>query len=102
MNLKKGDTIIVIAGKDKGRQGKIEKVFHKENSVLVPELNQYKKHRKAQGENRPGEILTLSRPYGAAKVALLCPKCKLQTRIGIKILDNKKVRICRKCGAEIS
>lgn len=101
MKLKKGDTIIVTTGKDKGRQGKVEKIIKKGNSIVVPELNQYKKHKKSQGEGKPGEIVTMSRPYDVSKVALVCPKCKQQTRIGMKLLNNLKVRVCRKCGAEI-
>jgi large subunit ribosomal protein L24 len=101
MKLKKGDTIIVTTGKDRGRQAKIERVFLGEGKVLVPGLNQYKKHNKPQGENKPGEIVTLSRPYVTAKVALVCPKCKQQTRVGYKMLNDKKVRVCRKCDAVI-
>jgi large subunit ribosomal protein L24 len=101
MKLKKGDTIIVTTGKDKGRQAKIERVFLGEGKVLVPGLNQYKKHNKAQGQDKPGEIVTLSRPFITAKVALVCPKCKQQTRVGYKMLNDKKVRVCRKCDATI-
>ncbi len=101
MKIKKGDTVIVTTGKDKGRQAKVEKVFLSAGTILVPGLNQYKKHRKPQGENTPGEIITLSRPYDVSKVALICPKCKQQTRVGYKILDNKKQRVCRKCDATI-
>lgn len=101
MKLRKGDTIIVTTGKDRGRQAKIERVFLGEDKVLVPGLNQYKKHNKPQGENKPGEIVTLSRPYVTSKVALVCPKCKQQTRVGYKMLNDKKVRVCRKCDATI-
>lgn len=101
MKLRKGDTIIVTTGKDRGRQAKVEKVFLSEGKVLIPELNQYKKHRKSQGEGKPGEIVTLSRPFDVSKVALVCPKCKQQTRVGYRMLDDKKVRVCRKCDAII-
>ena len=101
MKLKKGDTIIINSGKDRGRQAKIDRVFPKEDLVLVPGLNQYKKHRKPQSDDKPGEIITISRPLLTAKVSLVCPKCKQQTRIGYKFIDNKKVRVCRKCNANI-
>jgi large subunit ribosomal protein L24 len=102
MKLKKGDTVIISTGKDRGRQGQIERVFVKAGVVLVPGLNVYKKHKKSQGENKPGEILTLSRPYTLSKVALICPKCKQQTRVGFRLEGDKKVRVCRKCDAVIN
>lgn len=105
MKLKKGDTIIVTVGKDKGKSGKIEKVFLTQETVLVPGVNQYKKHVKKQSEQRPGEIVTLSRPLPIGNVALVCPKCKQPTRVGYQILEDKKVsrkiRICRKCDQPI-
>jgi large subunit ribosomal protein L24 len=102
MKIKKGDTVIITTGKDRGKQGQVERVFVKDNTVLVPGFNQYKKHRKAQGENKPGEILTLSRPYTVEKIALVCPKCKQQTRVGYRWEGEKKVRVCRKCDAIIN
>jgi large subunit ribosomal protein L24 len=102
MKIKKGDTVIISAGKDRGKQGSVERVFVKEGTVLIPGLNVYKKHKKSQGENKPGEILTLSRPYVISKVAVICPKCKQQTRVGYKWEGDKKVRVCRKCDAVIN
>ena len=101
MKLKKNDQVQVTTGKDRGRSGKIEKVFPAENLIMIPGINQYKKHRKPQGEGRPGEILTLSRALNVSKVALVCPKCKMLTRIGYKIENDKKLRVCRKCDAVI-
>lgn len=101
MKLKKGDTIQVTAGKDLKKTGKIERVYVAEGTVLVPGLNQYKKHVKPQGENRPGEVVTLSRPLGLGKVALVCPKCKQITRVGYRFDKDKKIRVCRKCDQDI-
>lgn len=101
MKLKKNDHIQVVTGKDRGKNGKIEKVLPSVNSVLVPGINQYKKHRKPQGEGRPGEILALSRPLQVSKVALICPKCKLITRVGYRMDNGKKQRVCKKCKAFI-
>lgn len=98
---KKGDSVLITAGKDKGRTGVIEKVFSKQGKVLVPGINQYKKHVKPQGEGRPGEIATLSRPLPLANIALVCPSCKKQTRVGYLFENKKKFRICRKCGEKI-
>lgn len=102
MKLKKGDKIIVIKGKDKGRQGKIEKVYPKKGRVLVPGLNIYKRHLKPQGKEKPGGILDFARPLPVANVALICPKCKKPTRLGCAF-DKKgnKLRICKKCQEDL-
>lgn len=98
MKLKRGDTVLVVAGKDKGRKGKIAKTYPKLNKVLVGGLNIYKKHVKAQSKEKPGGIIELSRPLPVANVALLCPKCKQPTRVGY-LFDKKekKHRVCKKC-----
>lgn len=101
MKLHKGDKVLVTAGKDQGREGVVERVWADKSRVLIPGVNQYKKHRKAQGEKQPGEILTLSRPLPVGNVAIICPKCKQPTRIGYRIINDKKVRICRKCDQNI-
>lgn len=105
MKLKKGDTIIVTVGKDRGKSGQVEKVFLAQETVLIPGINQYKKHVKKQSEQRPGEIVTLSRPLPVGNVALVCPKCKQPTRVGYQVLEDKKlvkkIRICRKCDQPI-
>jgi len=99
MKIKKGDVVKITAGKDRGREGKVERVWA--DKILIPGVNQYKKHVKPQGEGRPGEIVTLPRPLPVGNVALVCPKCKQQTRVGYKFINEKKVRICRKCKNEI-
>lgn len=97
MKIKKGDMVKVTAGKDKGREGKVERVDRKDSTVVLPGINQYKKHRKKTGPDRPGEIITLDRPVRMANIALICPKCKQPTRVGFITANNKKSRICRKC-----
>ncbi|KKQ26289.1 MAG: 50S ribosomal protein L24 [Candidatus Woesebacteria bacterium GW2011_GWA1_37_8] len=100
LKFKVGDTVKITSGKDKGRDGKIEKIFIKEEKVLVPDVNIYKKHVKgAQGQK--GGIYDIPRPLSFAKIALICPKCKKVTRVGLKKLDKEKVRICKKCQKEI-
>lgn len=101
MKLKKGDKIKVTAGKDRGKDGTIERVFLKENSVSVLGVNMYKRHLKPRAEGQKGEIRELPRPLSVSKVALICPHCKKETKVGYKILKDKKVRICRKCEQEI-
>lgn len=101
MKLKKGDQIIVIAGKDKGRKGKIEKIFPKIHSVLIPGINMVKKHIKPKKEGEKGGIVEIAKPIDISKLALLCPKCGKPTRVGYLITKDKKERICKKCQAVI-
>lgn len=107
MKLKVGDTVKITAGKDKGREGKIEKLLPKHNSVIVPEVNMYKKHIKGQQGGIKAGMYDIPRPLNLAKVALICPNCKKQTRIGIEVvkktasLRGEKIRVCRKCKKQI-
>ncbi len=101
MKLKKEDEIIVVKGKDKGKRGKIEKVFIKLDMVLVPGLNMYKRHYKSRVQNKPSEIIEITKPFKVSNVALVCPSCHKETRIGYKIDNKEKVRICRKCNKKI-
>jgi len=101
MKLQKGDTVNIVRGKDSGKTGKVEKVFSKEAKVLVEGVNQYKRHVKARMAGQKSEIVTLTKPLPVANVMLLCPKCKKLTRVGYKMLKEDKVRICKKCQAEI-
>ncbi|HLD24742.1 MAG TPA: 50S ribosomal protein L24 [Patescibacteria group bacterium] len=108
MKLKKGDTIIVTTGKDKGRKGKIEKILPEEASVVVAGVNMFKRHMKRRDEKNPGGIVDIVKPMHVAKVALLCPACGKPTRVGYVTAKNlprgkagEKVRVCRKCGKKI-
>lgn len=101
MKLHKGDEVKVVTGKDKGKSAKIEKVFVKEEKVLLPEINQYKRHMKARMQGETSQIVLITKPLPVANVQLICPKCKKLTRVGYKVEKDKKVRICRKCKATI-
>lgn len=101
MKFKKGDPIIVTIGKDKGRKGKIDKVFPKKNLVLVPGINMYKRHAKKKDEKTPGGIIDFSRPLKIANIAIVCPKCNQRTRIGYLVTKQDKTRICKKCEQQI-
>jgi large subunit ribosomal protein L24 len=100
IKFKKGDSVKITGGKDKGRDGKIESIFPKNKKALIPGINMYKKHVKGYGEQKGG-IYDLPRPVDFSKIALLCPKCKKITRVGFKYVDNQKVRFCKKCKKEI-
>lgn len=101
MKIKKGDKVKVIAGKDKGRDGKVEKVYKKQNKVLLPGINIYKKHIKKNEKMPKGGVVELPRPIDISKIMLICPTCNKPSRIGYKIEKNKKIRICKKCRTKI-
>jgi large subunit ribosomal protein L24 len=97
IRLKKGDMVKVIAGKEKGKQGKVLKTIRGENQVVVEKLNFVKRHQKADSKGKGG-IVEKEGPIHLSNVAYLCGKCDTGVRIGFKILeDGKKVRICLKC-----
>lgn len=93
--IKKGDKVKVMAGKDKGREGAVEKVFYKKGQVLVAGVNMFKKHARAQ-EGKSGGIIDITKPLPIAKVALICTQCGQSTRVGTGA-DKDKKRICKKC-----
>lgn len=97
MKIKKGDTVLMIKGKDRGRKGKVIKAIPKENKVIVEGLNLIKKHIKPRREGEKGKVVQLPRPVFVSNTKLICPKCKKATRIGYKILKEKKYRFCKKC-----
>lgn len=101
MKVIKGDEIKVTAGKDKGKTGKIEKVFPRLGMVLVPGINMYKRHLKQRDPKRPAGIIDIVKPLPVANIVFICPKCKLAARIGFSFVQGKKVRICRKCEQEV-
>jgi len=101
MKLRKGDSVKIAMGKDKGRVGKIEKIYPKENKVLVEGVNQYKRHLKSRTQNQKSEIVTLTKPLPVSAVALVCPKCNKVTRVGFRIEKDKKERFCKKCEKSI-
>ncbi len=97
MKLRKGDSVKVVSGKDKGKTGKVEKVFPETSKVLVTGVNQYKRHMKARSQNQKSEITTITKPLPVAAVMFVCPKCHENARIGYAIENDKKGRICKKC-----
>ena len=101
MKIKKGDQIIVTMGKDRGRKGKVDAVYQATHSVLVNGVNMYKRHEKKRDEQHQGGIVEYARPLSVGKVAVICPKCGKQTRIGYVVTKGEKERICKKCEARI-
>ena len=102
MKLKKGDTVKVISGKDKGHEGEIVHVFPADNKVLVNGINTAKKHSKARKSNQQGGIIDRDMPLDVSNVALVCPKGH-PARVGYKFnTDGTKRRVCKKCGADLT
>jgi large subunit ribosomal protein L24 len=100
--LKKNDTVMVVAGKDRGKSGKVLRVLPKKEAVIIERLNFAKRHLRAGGPHGKGGIVEKEAPIRISNVQLLCGKCNLPTRIGKKVLeDGRKIRICRKCGEAI-
>lgn len=100
LKFKAGDKIKMLIGKDKGREGEIEKVLPKKRAVIVPGVNMYKKHVKGS-QGQKGGIYDIPRMIAFGKFGLVCPKCKVLTRVGFKMAGEEKVRICKKCRREI-
>ena len=101
MSIKKDDLVVVLSGKDKGKQGKILEVMPKSSKVIVEGVNVVSRHTKPRRQGEEGGILKKEAPIYACKVQKVCPHCSKATRIGHKVEGDKKVRICKKCGAEI-
>lgn len=102
MHVKKGDTIIVISGKDKGKKGRVLAAYPKKDRVLVEGVNLIKKHTRPSQSNPQGGIVTQEAPIHVSNVSHIDPKSGTATRIGYKVLDNgKKVRVAKKSGEVI-
>ena len=101
MSIKKGDVVVVLSGKDKGKQGAVLEVMPKESKVVIESVNVVTRHQKARRQGEQSGIVKKEAPIYACKVQRVCPKCNKPTRIGHKVEGDKKVRICKKCGAEI-
>ena len=99
MTIKTGDTVVVIAGKDKGKTGKVSAVYADANKVLVDDVNVVTKHQKPRSQQDKGGIVKKSAPIDASNVMVVCPVCNKATRVAYAIEGDKKARICKKCGA---
>lgn len=101
MKIKKGDQVVVISGKYRGKKGKVVRAFPKEDKVMVEGVNIVKKHVRPRKSGEKGQIAETFAPLHVSNVKLICPKCRKSTRIGYRIDGDKKYRICKKCGQEI-
>ena len=98
MKIRKGDTVVIIAGKDKGKKGKVRRAWPDEEKVIVDGLNMIKRHSRARRAARQAGIIDLESPIHVSNVMLVCEKCGKPTRVNFGFLDDgKKVRICNSC-----
>lgn len=98
MKIRQGDQVMVIAGKEKGKRGRIKRVILQDNRVVIDGVNFVKKHRRPRGQMDQGGIIEFEAPIHVSNVMLVCPHCKKPVRIGYEFLpEGDKVRICRDC-----
>lgn len=101
MEIKKGDTVKIISGKDKGKSGKVVRAFPVENLILVEGVNVHKKHSKPKKQGQKGQIIEMPGVIKSSGAQIICPSCKKAVRIGQKVEGEKKFRVCKKCGANL-
>ena len=101
MKIRKGDNVIMLGGKDRGKTGKVTIILPKEDKVVVEGLNFIKRHVRARKQGQKGQIISKERAVPVSSVALICKSCGKPTRIGYKVTGESKVRVCKKCKNEI-
>ena len=101
LHVKTGDTVVVNSGDDKGKKGKVLEVSKAEGKVIVEGINIVTKHVKPRRQGEQGGLVKAEAPIYACKVMPVCPKCDKPTRVGHEIKGDKKIRVCKHCGAEL-
>lgn len=101
MRIKKGDLVKKIAGKDKGKQGKVVRTVPSEGKIVVEKINIVTKHQKARREGQRGQRVEIAAPFDASNAMIVCPACGKATRVSYSTVGDKKVRLCKKCGKEL-
>jgi large subunit ribosomal protein L24 len=101
MKIKKNDQVLVILGKDKGKKGKVLEVFPVPEKIIVENINLVKKHRRPRRQGEKGQVVAVPKPLHISNVKLICLKCGQATRVGYKITEAGKFRVCKKCKQEI-
>ncbi len=101
MNIRKNDKVVVLSGRDKGKQGEVLRAMPKEGKVVVQGVSVATKHQKARKQGETGGIVEREAALYASKVQVVCPKCGKGTRVAHKVEGGKKTRVCKKCGAEL-
>ena len=101
MRIKKGDTVQVLSGNDKGKTGEVLQIIPKTEKVIVKGVNVRKKHVKARKQGEEGGIISIECSIHSSKVNVVCPKCGKATRVKYEVEKDEKVRVCQKCGSKI-
>ena len=101
LKIKKNDTVVILSGKDKGKQGKVLGTVPKSSKIVAEGINMVTCHVKPRRQGEEGGIVKREAAIYASKVQVVCPKCSKATRVAYEIKDGKKVRTCKKCGAEL-
>jgi large subunit ribosomal protein L24 len=101
MRIKKGDNVKVLAGKDRGKTGKVMHVDPKTGRISIEGLNLYKKHVRPKRQGEKGEVVQVARPMNGSNVGIVCPSCGKSTRIGIRREGGKAIRVCKRCTATL-
>ena len=101
MNIRKDDKVVVISGKDKGKEGKVLVANPKAGKVIVEGVSVATKHQKPRKQGEEGGIIKVETPIYVSKVMVICPKCGKPTRVAHKLDAGKSVRVCKKCGANL-
>jgi len=101
LKVKKGDTVKIISGKDRGKTGKILRTYPADSRILVEGVNQYKKHVRPRKTNEKGQIVVVPRPLHVSNVQIMCSSCGRAVRIGYQGSGNEKERVCKRCSARL-
>lgn len=101
MKIKKGDTVEILSGNDKGKKGEVLAVIPKTEKIIVKGVNVRKKHVKPRKQGEEGGIISAECAIHSSKANIVCPKCNKTTKIGYEIEKDEKIRVCKKCGAKL-
>jgi large subunit ribosomal protein L24 len=101
MKIKKGDNVKILSGKDRGKTGKVSRVLPDAGKALVEGLNLVKKHIRPRKQGEKGQRVSVPAAIDISSLMLVCPKCSKATRVGFKVNEKSKFRICKKCGSEL-
>ncbi len=102
MKIKKNDKVVIIAGKDRGKSGKVMHAFPQDKQVIVEGLNLMKKHVRPKKQGESGQIIEFPAPMDVSNVKLICPKCDEATRTGVEKASEGKKRVCKKCNKSLN
>jgi large subunit ribosomal protein L24 len=97
VRIRRDDQVLVLVGKDRGKRGKVLRTFPREHRIVVEGVNIKKRHKKPLGPMRQAGIIEREAPIHMSNVKLICTKCQQPTKVGYQLLEDKRVRVCKKC-----